>query len=414
MAAFAKSWRREVVVEGGDRGGSNQHRATEAGATSIVPPLNRRTARSRRVIVPFTHLAREGRMTVTIGRRELLAALGGAAAAWPIAPRAQQSSMPVIGFLNSETPIGFAPQAAAFRQGVSEAGYVEGENVAIVYRWADNQVGRLPELAAELVRLEVAVFATTGGVAPALAAKATTTTIPIVFMVGEDPVNLGLVASLARPNGNLTGINFFNSELVAKRLELLRELVPAATRVAVLVNPANAANAETTLRDVEAAARVIGLQIQVLNASTNREISAAFTTLVRQRSDVPFVGNDAFFATRRVQIAILAARHAVPAVYAQRDFAEAGGLMSYGSSITDAFRQVGAYTSKCCPLCRRKRTSDLCVNETRPDLTQRFQKSTRKWPGRSGVRFIALSRSLCVSAAGSGSVCIRQSLRLAG
>jgi len=198
-------------------------------------------------------------MTVTIGRRELLAALGGAAAAWPIAPRAQQSSMPVIGFLNSETPIGFAPQAAAFRQGVSEAGYVEGENVAIVYRWADNQVGRLPELAAELVRLEVAVFATTGGVAPALAAKATTTTIPIVFMVGEDPVNLGLVASLARPNGNLTGINFFNSELVAKRLELLRELVPAATRVAVLVNPANAANAETTLRDVEAAARVIGL-----------------------------------------------------------------------------------------------------------------------------------------------------------
>jgi len=353
-------------------------------------------------------------MTVTIGRRELLAALGGAAAAWPIAPRAQQSSMPVIGFLNSETPIGFAPQAAAFRQGVSEAGYVEGENVAIVYRWADNQVGRLPELAAELVRLEVAVFAATGGVAPALAAKATTTTIPIVFMVGEDPVNLGLVASLARPNGNLTGINFFNSELVAKRLELLRELVPAATRVAVLVNPANAANAETTLRDVEAAARVIGLQIQVLNASTNREISAAFTTLVRQRSDVPFVGNDAFFATRRVQIAILAARHAVPAVYAQRDFAEAGGLMSYGSSITDAFRQVGAYTSKCCPLCRRKRTSDLCVNETRPDLTQRFQKSTRKWPGRSGVRFIALSRSLCVSAAGSGSVCIRQSLRLAG
>jgi putative ABC transport system substrate-binding protein len=310
-------------------------------------------------------------MTVTIGRRELLAALGGAAAAWPIAPRAQQSSMPVIGFLNSETPIGFAPQAAAFRQGVSEAGYVEGENVAIVYRWADNQVGRLP-------------------------------------------VNLGLVASLARPNGNLTGINFFNSELVAKRLELLRELVPAATRVAVLVNPANAANAETTLRDVEAAARVIGLQIQVLNASTNREISAAFTTLVRQRSDVPFVGNDAFFATRRVQIAILAARHAVPAVYAQRDFAEAGGLMSYGSSITDAFRQVGAYTSKCCPLCRRKRTSDLCVNETRPDLTQRFQKSTRKWPGRRGVRFIALSRSLCVSAAGSGSVCIRQSLRLAG
>src|SRR5262249_34666537 len=224
--------------------------------------------------------------------------------------------------------------------------YVEGENVAIIYRWADNQVGRLPELAAELVRREVAVFAAAGGGAPAVAAKASITTNPIVFMAGAGSVKLDLVARLGRAGGNLTGINFCNSELVAKRLELLRELVPAATRVAVLVNPANAANTETTLRDVEAAARVIGLQIQVLNASTNREISAAFTTLVRQRSDVLFVGNDAFFTTRRVQIAILAARHAVPALYAQRDFAEAGGLMSYGSSITDAFRQVGVYTGR--------------------------------------------------------------------
>src|SRR5262245_21502215 len=296
-----------------------------------------KTVGSWRDILPFTHLAREGRMTVTIGRRELLAALGGAAAMWPLAARAQQPAMPLIGFLNSTSPDTFADFLRGFHHGLKEVGYVEGENVAIIYRWADNQVGRLPELAAELLRREVAVFAATGGVASALAAKATTTTIPIVFMVGEDPVKLGLVASLARPGGNLTGINFFNSELVAKRLELLRELVPAATRVAVLVNPANAANTETTLRDVEAAARVIGLQIQVLGASTNREISAAFTTLVRQRSDVLFVGNDAFFTTRRVQIAILAARHAVPALYAQRDFAEAGGLMSYGSSITDAF-----------------------------------------------------------------------------
>jgi ABC-type uncharacterized transport system substrate-binding protein len=293
-----------------------------------------------------------------IKRRTFIALLGGVAVTWPLGARAQQPAMPVIGFLNPTSPDTFADFLRGFHHGLKEVGYVEGENVAIVYRWADNQVGRLPELAAELVRRKVAVFAATGGVAPALAAKATTTTIPIVFMVGEDPVKLGLVASLARPGGNLTGINFFNSELVAKRLELLRELVPAATRVAVLVNPANAANAETTLRDVEAAARVIGLQIQVLKASTNREISAAFTTLVRQRSDVLFVGNDAFFTTRRVQIAILAARHAVPAVYAQRDFAEAGGLMSYGSSITDAFRQVGVYTGR---ILRGAKPADLPV-----------------------------------------------------
>jgi putative ABC transport system substrate-binding protein len=297
-------------------------------------------------------------MTVTIRRRELLVALGGTAAAWPLAARAQQRPMPLIGFLNPASPDTLADFLRGFHRGLKEAGYVEGENVAIVYRWADNQIGRLPELAAELVRREVAVFAATGGVAPALAAKTTTTTIPIVFMVGEDPVKLGLVASLARPGGNLTGINFFNSELVAKRLELLRELVPAATRVAVLVNPANAANAETTLRDVEAATRVIGLQMQVLNASTNREISTAFATLARQRSDVLFVGNDVFFTTRRVQIAILAARHAIPAAFSQREFTEVGGLMSYGSSITDAFRQVGVYTGR---ILRGAKPADLPV-----------------------------------------------------
>ena len=254
--------------------------------------------------------------------------------------------MPVIGFLDPTSPDAIADRLRAFRQGLKDTGYVEGENVAIEYRWAENQIDRLPALAAELVRRQVAVIAATGGPAAAFAAKAATTTIPIVFIVGEDPVRLGLVASLARPGGNLTGINFFSGELAAKRLELLRELVPAATRVAVLVNPANAANAETTLRDVEAAARAMGLQIQVLNASTSREIDAAFATFVRERPDALFVGSDPFFNSRRVQLVHLAARHAVPATYAGRDYAEAGGLMSYGANITDAYRQVGVYAGR--------------------------------------------------------------------
>jgi putative ABC transport system substrate-binding protein len=281
-----------------------------------------------------------------VKRREFIALLGGAAAAWPLAARAQQPAMPVIGFLNPTSPDTNADRLRGFRQGLKDTGYVEGENVAILYHWAENQNDRLPELATELVRRRVAVIATSGGPAAAFAAKAATPTIPIVFIVAEDPVRLGLAATLARPGGNLTGINIFSVELAAKRLELLRELVPGAARVAVLVNPADAMNAETTLRDVEAAARAIGLQIQVLNAGTSREIDAAFATFVRERPDALFVGNDAFFTSRRVQLANLAARHMVPITSGTREIAEAGGLMSYGSSLTDAYRQVGVYTGR--------------------------------------------------------------------
>jgi putative ABC transport system substrate-binding protein len=276
-------------------------------------------------------------------RRTFITLLGGATAAWPMVARGQQPAMPVIGFLNPTSPHAIANPLRAFRQGLKDTGYVEGENAAIEYGWAENQMDRLPALAAELVRRQVAVIVTTGAPAAAFAAKAATTTIPIVFIVNEDPVRLGLVASLARPGGNLTGVNFFVGELTAKRLELLRELVPAATRVAVLVNPTNAANAETTLKDVEAAARAMGLQIRVLNASTSREIEAAFGSFVRERPDILFVGADPFFYSRRVQLAVLAARHTVPATYVGRDYPEAGGLMSYGSNVTDAFRQVGVY-----------------------------------------------------------------------
>jgi putative ABC transport system substrate-binding protein len=280
-------------------------------------------------------------------RREFITLLGGAAAAWPMVARAQQPAVPVIGFLDTRSPdYTLADQQRAFRQGLKDAGYVEGENVLIEYRWAEGQMDQLPALAAELVRRRVAVIATSGGPAAAFAAKTATTTIPIVFIVGEDPVRLGLVASLARPGGNLTGVNMVISELTAKRLGLLRELVPGAGRVAVLVNPANTANAETTLRDAEPAARAAGLQIQILKASTSREIEAAFATLVRERPHALFVGNDAFLTSRRVQLVHLATRHAIPASYTVRDFAEVGGLMSYGVNITAAVRQVGVYAGR--------------------------------------------------------------------
>jgi putative ABC transport system substrate-binding protein len=279
-------------------------------------------------------------------RREFITLLGGAAATWPLAARAQQPAMPLIGFLDRRSPDAMADRLRAFRQGLKDTGYVEGENVAIEYRWAENQLDRLPVLAAELARRPVSVIVASGGTPVALRVKAATTTIPIVFLAAEDPVRLGLVASLARPGGNLTGINFFSAELVAKPLELLLELVPAGTRVAVLVNPANVTNAESTLRDMEPAARAMGQQIQVFNASTSREIDGAFTTLVRERPDALFVSGDAFFDSRRVQLVQLATHHHVPATYSGREYAEVGGLMSYGSDITNAYRQVGISTGR--------------------------------------------------------------------
>jgi putative ABC transport system substrate-binding protein len=277
-------------------------------------------------------------------RRAFITLLGGAAA-WPLAAWAQQAAMPVIGFLNSASFDTYSHLLRAFRQGLKDTGYVEGENVAIEYRWAENHFDRLPALAGELIRRKVAAIAATGGIHSALAAKAATTTIPIVFNIGDDPVRLGLVASLARPGGNVTGINNFIYELVAKRLALLRELVPAAVRVAVLVNPANA-QTETTMRDVEAAARAIGLQLQIVNASSSREIDAAFAIFVRDQVDALFIPPDPLFISRRIQIVQLAARHAFPATYPVRDFAEAGGLMSYGTNTADAWRQTGIYTGR--------------------------------------------------------------------
>jgi putative tryptophan/tyrosine transport system substrate-binding protein len=278
-------------------------------------------------------------------RREFITLLGGAASAWPLAAHAQQPAMPVIGFLHPSSPDTFADLLRGFHRGLRDSGYVEGENVAIVYRWGENQIDRLPSLAADLVRRQVAVI-TTGNIASTLAAKAATTTIPVVFLASEDPVRIGIVASLARPGGNLTGVNFFGGELAAKRLALLRELVPSAARVAVLVNPANTTVTETTVREAESAARAMGLQIQVLNASTSGEIDAAFGTFVRERPDALLVGGDSFFISRRVQLIQLEARHGIPAMYSQRQQAEAGGLMSYGASLVDAFRQTGIYAGR--------------------------------------------------------------------
>jgi putative ABC transport system substrate-binding protein len=279
-------------------------------------------------------------------RRVFIGVVGGVAVTWPLLLHAQQSVLPVIGFLDSRSPDALTERLRGFRLGLKDTGYFEGENVTIEYRWAENQFDRLPALATDLVPRQVAVIATSGGTAAAFAAKAATTTIPVVFTSAEDPVRQGLVASLARPGGNLTGINFFNVELAAKQLELLRELVPAATRIGVLVNPASALNTESTLRDVESAARAMKLQIQVLNARTSREIDAVFATFVRERPDALFVNTDPFLNVRRVQLALLAGRLGIPAIYSGREYAEAGGLISYGSNITDAYRQMGVYVGR--------------------------------------------------------------------
>jgi putative ABC transport system substrate-binding protein len=278
-------------------------------------------------------------------RRDLITLLGSAAAAWPLAARAQQPAMPVIGFLSPATADAYADRLRGFHRGLKETGYVEGENAVIVYRWAEGGNDRLPELAADLVHRQTSVIASFGPAAT-YAAKAATTTIPIAFTVNEDPVRLGLVASIARPGGNATGINFLTAEVAAKRLELLRQVAPAATRVGVLMNPDNSTSTESTLQDVTTAAKIIGVQLQLLNAHTGQEINAAFEDFVRERSDALLVAGDAFFSSRRVQLVHLATRHAVPATYSQREFVDIGGLMSYGPNLTDAYRQVGAYVGR--------------------------------------------------------------------
>jgi putative tryptophan/tyrosine transport system substrate-binding protein len=277
-------------------------------------------------------------------RREFITLFGSAAATWPLVAQAQQPVMPVVGVINAGAADAAVTRVAAFRKGLNETGYVEDQNVTVEYHWLEDQYDRLPALASDLVRRKVAVIATPGSGPAALAAKAATTTIPIVFGVGQDPVQLGLVASLARPGGNATGINFFVQEVVAKGLRLLHDLVPKAVRVAVVNNPANAATSETTLREVRQAAPTIGLQIRILNATTIGEIDAAFAGFARERPDAVFVAPDGFFTSRRGQFATLTARDKIPAAYTNREYAAAGGLMSYGTDLVDTWHQVGVYT----------------------------------------------------------------------
>jgi putative ABC transport system substrate-binding protein len=285
-------------------------------------------------------------MAIGIARRQFISALTVTAVTWPFAAGAQGPALPVVALINGGSPAASARYAAAFWKALNEAGYVEGQNLTVEYHWLEGHYDRLPALAADLVQRQVAVIATPGSAPAALAAKAATTTIPIVFGVADDPVRLGLVASLARPGDNATGINFFFSEVVAKRLRLLHDLVPKAVRIAVLVNPTNSATAESTLRDVQEAAPAIGLQIQILNASTIGEIDAAFATLARDRADALFVAPDGFFHSRDVQFATLSAVNKIPATYSNRDDVAVGGLMSYGPDLADTFRQVGVYTGK--------------------------------------------------------------------
>jgi putative ABC transport system substrate-binding protein len=299
-------------------------------------------------------------MPLIIGRRELIAALGGAVAGWPLAARAQQPTMPVVGWLNSETPDGYAPMVAAFRQGLSETGFVEGRNVAIEYRWAEGRNDRLPAMAADLVKRQVAVIAA-AGTPSSLAAKAATTTIPIVFSTAADPVAEGLVASLSRPGGNATGVTNLGTELMQKQIEKLHEMVPTATVMAALVNPSDPTLAEPAAKDVQAAGRKLGLQIHILQASTPREIDAAFATLVKVGAGGLVIAPTAFLFSRRGQIVALALRHAIPTSHYFRDFAAAGGLMSYGPSVTDGYRRAGIYAAR---ILKGERPGDLPVQQS--------------------------------------------------
>jgi len=280
-----------------------------------------------------------------VNRRELIAGLGGAAA-WPLVARAQQPAMPVVGFINGGSADASARFVTAFRQGLNQTGFVEGQNLGVEYHWLEGKYDQLPALMADLVRRRVALIATPASGPAARAAKAATSTIPIVFSVAQDPVQLGLVASLSRPGGNATGLNFFNREVAGKRLRLLHELVPKAVRVAVLLNPANAGSAEANLREVQEAAPAIGLQIQILKATTIGEINAAFASFARERPDALFLASDGFFTDRRVQFATLTARDRIPASGAESQFVKAGLLMSYGTDYTETFRQVGDYAGR--------------------------------------------------------------------
>jgi putative ABC transport system substrate-binding protein len=282
----------------------------------------------------------------------------GGAAVWPAGAYAQQPARLVAGFLDPRSPEAMTDRLRGFRRGLKEAGYVEDENVTVVYRWAENHVDRLPALATDLVRRKVALIVASGGPGVAFAAKAATTAIPILFLSADDPVRMGLVTSLARPTGNLTGVNFLNRELSSKQLETLRKLVPNATRFAVFVNPANVEITEGTLRDVKQASTDMGLQVQFLNVTTAQEIDNAYATFARDPPDAVFVGPDPFLNSRRVQLSSLAMRHGIPAIYSTREFAEVGGLMSYGSDITEAYRQVGMYAGR---ILKGARAADLPV-----------------------------------------------------
>jgi len=294
-----------------------------------------------------------------VDRRAFLGTLAGTLLAAPLTAQAQRSAIPVVGFLCSASPVPYTPFVVAFRQGLNEAGYVERRNVAIEFRWAEGHYDRLPGLASDLVRRQVAVLVATGGDAPVLAAKAATAQIPIVFASGGDPVKAGVVASLNRPGGNVTGVNVIFTALVPKQVELLHELVPQAATISALVNP-NYPDVDLQRRELQEAARVIKQQIHVVSAGAERDIDAAFRTLVQQKTDALLVANDPFFVSRRDQIAALAARHAIPAIYSEREYTVAGGLMSYGASLRDAFRQVGIYAGR---ILKGAKPADLPVEQ---------------------------------------------------